>query len=51
MPKSLLELVREERDAAIKPTNDLIARKILQDTGETSSLTLTEEEVNRNFGR
>ncbi len=37
--------------ATLAPTNDLIARKILQDSGEVSNISITEDEVNRNFAR
>ena len=35
----------------LAPTTELIARKLLEDTGQVSSLTFTEEELNRNFAR
>jgi hypothetical protein len=35
----------------LAPTTELIAQKILQDTGQVSSLSFTEEEVNKNFTR
>lgn len=33
----------------LAPTNELIARKILRDTGETTNVSLTEDEFNRHF--
>ena len=35
----------------LAPTNELIARKIPQDTGEASNLLLLADEVNRNVER
>ncbi len=35
--------------ATLAPTNELIAKKIVQDTGAPGGLALTEEEVNRLF--
>ena len=35
--------------ATLAPTNELIARKILEDTAERCNITLSPEEVNRNF--
>lgn len=35
----------------LAPTTELIAQKLLEDTGQVSSLFSTEEEVNRNFAR
>ncbi len=37
--------------ATLAPTNELIAGKILQDTGQVSNLTFSDEEVNKNFAR
>ena len=35
--------------ATLAPTNELIARQILRDTGDACNVTLTTDEVNRNF--
>jgi acetyl esterase/lipase len=36
--------------SVLAPANEIIAGKILRDTGDVSSLSLTQEEVNRGFG-
>lgn len=51
-PKAhFIEIQGVNHFATLAPTNALIAKKILADTGETSSLDLTSEEVNANFAR
>ena len=37
--------------ATLAPTNELLAKKVLQDTGEVSELSITSEEVNSHFSR
>ena len=37
--------------ATLAPTNELIARKILQDSGETCHIALTQEKVNADFAK
>ena len=37
--------------ATLAPTNELIAAKILQDTGDACNISITEDEVNRNFAK
>jgi len=49
-PKAhFIEIQGASHFATLAPTNELIAKKILQDTGEPSSLSFSEDEVNRNF--
>jgi hypothetical protein len=35
----------------LAPTNGLLAQKVVADSGPSSNLSVTEEEVNRLFGR
>ena len=49
-PKAhFIEIKGADHFADLAPTNELIAKKILQDTGETSNLTFSADEVNQNF--
>lgn len=51
-PKAhFIEIQGASHFATLAPTNTLIANKILQDTGEASNLSFSEDEVNRNFTR
>lgn len=44
-----IEIKKASHFATLAPTNQLIARKIVQDTGEISNLSFSEDEVNQNF--
>jgi acetyl esterase/lipase len=44
-----IEIKGASHFATLAPTNQLIARKILQDTGEMSHLSFSEDEVSQNF--
>jgi hypothetical protein len=44
-----IEIKNANHFSTLAPTNELIAKKILQDTGEASSISFSEDEVNRNF--
>ena len=46
-----IEIRGADHFATLAPTNELIAKKIVADTGAPGTLTLSEEEVNRNFAR
>ena len=46
-----IEMQSVDHFAGLAPTTELIARKILQDTGDASTLTLLADEVNRNIER
>ena len=46
-----VEVQGADHFSVLAPTNELIAQKILQDTGATSNLALSEAEVNSRFGR
>jgi dipeptidyl aminopeptidase/acylaminoacyl peptidase len=46
-----VEVQGADHFGVLAPTNELIAQKILQDTGATSNLTLSEAEINARFGR
>src|SRR5207247_2351206 len=49
-PKAhFIEIQRANHFATLAPTNELIAKKILQDTGDASNISLLEDEVNRSF--
>jgi acetyl esterase/lipase len=51
-PKThFIEINGANHFATLAPTNKIIARKILEDAGETSAITFTEEEVNKSFAR
>jgi dienelactone hydrolase len=45
-----IEIRGADHFSTLAPTNELIAKQILNDTGSTCNITLTEDEVNRNFG-
>jgi alpha/beta superfamily hydrolase len=44
-----IEIAGSDHFATLAPTNDLLAAKIIADTATTSTLTLSEAEVNQNF--
>ncbi len=44
-----VEIRRADHFATLAPTNELIARQILQDTGASCNITLSTDEVNRQF--
>ncbi len=44
-----IEIKRANHFAILAPTNELIAKKVLQDTGEASNISFSEDEVNQNF--
>jgi dipeptidyl aminopeptidase/acylaminoacyl peptidase len=46
-----VEVQGADHFTVLAPANELIAQKILQDTGATSNLALSEAEVNARFGR
>lgn len=46
-----IEIRSADHFEILAPTNELIARKILQDTADVSSISFTTEEINRNFSR
>jgi dipeptidyl aminopeptidase/acylaminoacyl peptidase len=51
-PKAhFIEIKGADHFADLAPTNELLARKILQDTAKTSNLTLSADEVNQNFAK
>jgi acetyl esterase/lipase len=51
-PKAhFIEIKGVDHFATLAPTNELIARKILQDTGEASRFSLSADEVNQRFAR
>jgi dipeptidyl aminopeptidase/acylaminoacyl peptidase len=51
-PKAhFIEIKGADHFTDLAPTNELIAKKILQDTGETSNLTFSADEVNQNFAK
>ncbi len=51
-PKAhFIEIANATHFSSLAPTNELIAQKILQDTGATSNLSLSPAEVNARFGR
>ncbi len=43
--------MRDPRDAILNPTNLTIASKIVYDTGPSTNLEFTEQELNQAFGR
>jgi acetyl esterase/lipase len=46
-----IEIQFADHFTVLAPTNDLIAKKILQDTGEVSNISFSTDEVTRNFAR
>jgi dienelactone hydrolase len=46
-----IEIQTADHFATLAPTNELIAKRILQDTGEVSSLSFSADEVNHNFSQ
>jgi acetyl esterase/lipase len=46
-----IEVRSADHFSVLAPTNELIAGKILQDTGDASTLSITEDEVNRTFAQ
>lgn len=44
-----IEIKRANHFAILAPTNELIVRKILQDKGDVTNISFSEDEVNRNF--
>jgi dipeptidyl aminopeptidase/acylaminoacyl peptidase len=49
-PKTyFIEIKSADHFATLAPTNELIAKKILQDKGEVSNISFSKDEVNRNF--
>jgi dipeptidyl aminopeptidase/acylaminoacyl peptidase len=51
-PKAhFIEVAAADHFTILAPTNELLAQKILQDTGEASNLTLASGEVNQNFAK
>ena len=49
-PKTnFIEIKNADHFAILAPTNELIAKKILQDNGEVSDISFSKDEVNRNF--
>jgi dipeptidyl aminopeptidase/acylaminoacyl peptidase len=45
-----IEVRSADHFSVLAPTNDLLAGKVVRDSGDVSSLSLTEDEVNRAFG-
>lgn len=46
-----IEIKGADHFTDLAPTNELIAKKILQDTGETNTFTISADEVNQNFAK
>ena len=44
-----IEIENSDHFATLAPTNEIIAQKILQDTGTVSNITFSKDEVNRAF--
>jgi acetyl esterase/lipase len=44
-----IEIKDANHFSGLAPTQELIAKKIIQDTGELNNISITEDEVNRNF--
>ena len=44
-----IEIENSDHFATLAPTNEIIAQKIIQDTGTVSSITFSKDEVNRAF--